>query len=154
MTDETTEDEIGLLSFEVQELLGKKFSWIVRNGNLLLLFAILSFLMMGLIIEYPIYKTIPTKAILNKNHFEVSFKILESEGRYLAQNELITIQLNDKLQESLTAKITSVSKKYNKMLEVKAKFESNFLLDSPKDNTIEVNFLSDKKRLIYYFTAP
>lgn len=151
MTDNTTDDDIGLLSFETQELLGKKFSWIVRNGNLLLLFAVLTFFLMCFIIEYPTYQTIQSMAFRNQNHYETSFKIPFVEAQYLSKNDFIIIQTKDKNQESFSAKIISITKTDDSFSEITAHFQPYNIPDLPKTFTVEINTVVEKKRLIYFF---
>jgi len=151
MTDNTTDDDIGLLSFETQELLGKKISWIVRNGNLMLLFAVLTFFFMCFIIEYPTYQIIQSMAFRNQNHYETSFKIPVSKAQYLSKNDSIIIQTKDKNQESFSAKIISITKTDDNLTEIKAHFQPYNIPDLPKTFAIEINTVIEKKRLIYFF---
>lgn len=151
MIENTTDDDIGLLSFETQELLGRKFSWIVRNGNLLLLFAVLTFFFMCFIIEYPTNQIIQSMAFRNQNHYETRFKIPVSKAQYLSKNDFIIIQTKDKNQESFSAKIISMTKTDNNFIDVKAHFQPYNTSDLPKTFAIEINTVIEKKRLIYFF---
>ncbi|MFD2573229.1 hypothetical protein ACFSUS_21480 [Spirosoma soli] len=58
-TYSTANDDLNLLSDEVQEVLGRRFSWVVRHGNLLTLAAFLSLVALGAIVRYPMTVELP-----------------------------------------------------------------------------------------------
>lgn len=139
-------DEIGLLSHEVQELLGKKFSWIIRNGNLLLFFALFCFFLIGFIIQIPNYQSIQTKAVKHNNHFEISFQVHEKEIQFLNQNAILQAQTKGLYHKTILIKVESIRKSEMNFYLVNASFESK--KDLPNSFEVELIIPTEQKRLI------
>jgi hypothetical protein len=58
-THSTAHDDLNLLSDEVQDVLGRRFSWAVRHGNLLILIAFFTLVALGAIVRYPLTLDLP-----------------------------------------------------------------------------------------------
>jgi hypothetical protein len=139
-------DEIGLLSHEVQELLGKKFSWVIRNGNLILFLALMAFFFMSFIIRIPTYQTINSRAIKKKHHYQASFQIQQTAIQYLQKNTTLHIQTVGFIDVPIGAKIESLKRIDANFYVVNVSFESQ--VELPNNLEIEISIPTNQKRLI------